>query len=253
MKNKENLIKLNIQNLTSLWQEASQFDNSFIENTSFKYSAIENSNWPNRLWFNNYLKPESILFAKEKIFTKFPNLIIPYWDIFEKKTTFLLDQNGFVTLFEQIGMSLKTSNLFKEKKEVNITRVSTKNDSILWSKLFKLSFGYEIRPNILMNTNNKINYYIAYHKGKSIGTAITYQTDTVTGIHAMGIIPEARRKGFANELMKILINISIREKSEYITLQASEMGKGLYLKLGFEELFVIKNYALQHKKHSFCR
>lgn len=247
MKNKEDLIKLNIHNLTSLWQEASLFDSSFNENTLFKYSVIENSNWPNRLWFNHYLKPEPVLIAKEKVFSKFPNLIIPYWDIFDNNSNQLLDQNGFVPLFEQIGMSLKTNNLFEEKKEVSIARVSTKNDSILWTRLFKLSFGYEISPNILANTYKKINYYIPYHKEKPIGTAIIYQTDAVAGIHALGIIPEARKKGFANELMKILINISIREKSKYITLQASDMGKGLYLNLGFEEQFVIKNYALQQR------
>ncbi|WP_025743842.1 GNAT family N-acetyltransferase [Aquimarina pacifica] len=248
MKSKQHLIKLNIQNLTSLWKEASIYNNSFVENNLFKYAAIENRNWPNRLWFSNTPEQDTLLLAKDKVFSKFPDLIIPYWDIPEHDLTPLFKQNGFVTLFEQIGMSLKTNSLFEEKKEVSITRVSTKSDSILWSTLFKLSFGYEIHPNILTNTHRKINFYIAYHKGKSIGTAITYQTNTVTGIHGVGIIPNGRRKGIANELMKILINISIRKKSKYITLQASDMGKGLYIKLGFEEQFLIKNYALQQRR-----
>lgn len=244
MKNKEDLIKLNIQNLTSLWQEASQYNNSFVENTLFNYSANEKSNWPSRLWFKNNLNQETVLLAKDNVFSKFPNLIIPYWNIFENNSISVLEENGFKKLFEQIGMSLKVKKIFDEQNVLSISLVSSISDSILWCNLFKSSFGYEIHPNILINTHRKINYYIVYHNRKAIGTSITYKTDIVTGIHAIGIIPEARRKGLANELMKVLINIAIRENSEYITLQASDMGKGLYLKLGFEEQFVIKNYVL---------
>jgi len=244
MKNEKHLTKLNINNLTSLWQEASLCNNSFTTTPLFNYSAIKNMNWPNRLWFNNDLEQEAVLWAKNKVFSDFPNLITSYWDIYGSNANQLLEQNGFVKIFEQIGMSLKINKSFEEKENLKINLISTKDDAIIWSKLFKLSFGYEIHPNIIINTHKNINYYITYYQGKSIGTAITYQTDKVTGIHAIGIIPEGRRKGLANELMKCLLNISIKNKSEYVTLQASDMGRDLYLKLGFNEQFLIKNYKL---------
>ncbi|MGF6846006.1 putative acetyltransferase [Chitinophaga sp. W3I9] len=60
------------------------------------------------------------------------------------------------------------------------------------------------------------------------------------------MIPEARRKGFANEIMAFVLNESLALNARYATLQASQMGKGIYLDMGFEEQFVIRNYAV-HK------
>ncbi len=54
-----------------------------------------------------------------------------------------------------------------------------------------------------------------------------------------------RKRGFAEQIMKRLTNMAVENGSEYVTLQASDMGKNIYLQLGFEEQFVIKNYFLQ--------
>ncbi len=54
-----------------------------------------------------------------------------------------------------------------------------------------------------------------------------------------------RRKGYAEQIMKLLINIATEEGVDYMTLQASDMSKNLYLKLGFEEQFTIKNFKIQ--------
>lgn len=244
MKNKSTLINQNIRNLTSLWEEASKFNNSFSRSSLFNYSAVENLNWPNRLWFNQEFNQENISQVKNEVLSNFPNLVVTCWDTKGSTTSPLLEQNGFIKLFEQIGMSLKLSQPFEEQSDLKINLVSNKNEAITWSKLFTPTFGYEIHPNILINTFKNINYYIAYFENKAIGTAITYQTDNITGIHAMGIIPEERRKGFANKLMKTLLDMAIKNKSDYVTLQASDMGKDLYLKLGFIEQFKIKNYRL---------
>ena len=52
MKETTNLIQANIENLTSLWQTASEPINSYFKETKFDYSLIEYSEWPNRLWFH---------------------------------------------------------------------------------------------------------------------------------------------------------------------------------------------------------
>lgn len=137
---KSNLINQNIQNLTSLRQEASLFSNSFIRSSLFNYAAIEDMNWPNRLWFNKDFDQETILLVKNKIFSNFPNLIIPYWDIYDSNSNQLLEQNGFIKLFEQIGMSLKLRDSFEVQTGLKIIIVSTKDEAITWCKLFKSAF-----------------------------------------------------------------------------------------------------------------
>lgn len=236
------IITSNIKNLTSLWQTVSEPFNSYFNETDFDYSVIENSEWPNRLWFNQDINKDIITLAKDKIITTSKNLTIPYWDIYNSNSFEILHQNGFKLKFEQIGMSLKTPHIFSELNTLKLKKVSSEKEVELWSSLFSKSFGYYINP-ILLNNKN-INFYIAYNKNEAVGTGILYTTNNISGIHSVGIIPEQRRKGYAEQIMKLLINKSIDINSQYITLQSSNMGKGLYLKLGFEEQFVIKNYSL---------
>ena len=245
MKNTQTIAKLNIENLTSLWATASEFNHSFIANPQFSYSVIEASNWPNRLWFNNDLDLEMVLNAKDQVLSKHPNLIVPYWGIYENHSYQLLEKNGFTKLFEQVGMSLKIADSFDGLCNINLEPIVTLDQANNWCSLFEMSFGYRILPDILLTTNETIGYFTVYYQNKAVGTAITYQTGNVMGVHAIGIIPEARRKGLAHQLMIILLNLSIKQGCEYVTLQASNMGKGLYLKLGFEEQFTIKNYSLK--------
>jgi len=239
------IIKSNIENLTSLWQTVSEPFNSFFSETDFNYSFIKNSEWPNRLWFNQEINNDIIILAKDKIIATSPSLTIPYWDIYDSNSFKILQQNGFSLKFEQIGMSLKTPKKITQLNTLNLKKVSTEKEAELWSTIFSKSFGYYINPILLKN--KRTNFYIAYHKNEAVGTAILHTTNNVSGIHSLGILPNQRRKGYAEQIMKLLINKSVEINSDYITLQSSNMGKGLYLKLGFEEQFVIKNYALQQR------
>ena len=47
--------------------------------------------------------------------------------------------------------------------------------------------------------------------------------------------PEHRKKGYATKALNFLIEESKRQNLSYLELSASEMGKPLYLKLGFQE------------------
>ena len=244
MNNTSNLIYQNINNLTSLWEEVSQVNNSLVQTDLYNYIAVENSDWPNRVWFHRDPDEQSLLFVKSTLFARFPRLTLPYWDIYESDTSSRIEQNGFVKRFEQTAMCLRFDAVFDVRGVLAVELVSSLEQAKLWSRLFALSFGYEIQADLLFAALARVCCYIAYFEGEAVGTAITYQTGNVTGIHSVGIIPEGRRKGLANELMKVLLNVAIENKSEYATLQASDMGKLMYQNLGFEEQFVIKNYVL---------
>jgi len=240
-----NNIKSNIQNLTSLWQSVSEPFDSYFSEPDFNYGLIKNSEWPNRLWFDQDINKEKIVLAKEKIASFSTKITIPYWDIYNSNSYEILEQNGFVLKFEQIGMSLKRNHVFTEFNSLSLKQVCTQKEAELWSVLFSKSFGYFINPIILSKSQENTRYYIAYHKDEAVGTGILHTVNNVSGIHSVGIIPEQRRKGFAEQIMQALINKSIKINCDCITLQASDMGKGLYLKLGFQKQFIIKNYVLQ--------
>ena len=248
MKETTNLINANIKNLTSLWKTVGISFDSYFKTPDFEYCEIKNSEWPNRIWLHQSITQDTIVQIKEKLATTPSNITLPIWSIYNKNQDPILELNGFNLKFEQVGMSLKLDKLFDIKSDVKIQLVTNNSEAKLWSELFLKSFGYVISFETIFKTLKEINYYIAYHGGLAVGTAILHRTNNIMGIHAVGIPPQMRRRGYAKQIMKLLINIAFENQNEYITLQASEMGKNLYLNLGFEEQFLIKNYTLQGVK-----
>lgn len=240
-----NRVKSNIDNLTSLWRTVSEPDNGYINAEEFDSCVIKYSEWPNKLWFNHEIKQGMVKVARERLLSLPVRLTLPYWDIYKSNSYELLEQNGFKLKFEQLGMSLKLQHSFTESRVLKIREISNVEEAVLWSDLFSKSFGYFISPLLIRRSYGNTTFYLAYHENEAVGTGILHTTNNVTGIHSVGVIPEHRRKGFADKIMKLLINQSIILKSEYATLQASNMGKGLYSKLGFETHFGIRNYVLQ--------
>jgi len=77
-----------------------------------------------------------------------------------------------------------------------------------------------------------------------IGTALLYISNGIAGVHSVGVIPAMRKMGFAEEIMKMLINMSIAGDASFCVLQASKMGIGIYTRLGFKEDFLFTHYHL---------
>lgn len=239
-----NLITANIENLTTLWKAASIPFNAYFENPFFNHCEVKDSDWPNRLWFNNDLSQDDINMAIENSSVNLANLKFPYWDIYNSNSFELMEKNGFKLLSEQVGMSLKLEKPFTVPDDINVKAVSNDAEAKLWAELYPKGFGYRISKEIVIKTYTEINYYLAYYQNQPAGTAIVWNTKGISGIHGVGVVPEMRRKGLAKGIMNFLLNNSIESNAEYATLQSSPMGKNIYLKLGFEEQFVIKNYGI---------
>ncbi|MBL6449404.1 GNAT family N-acetyltransferase [Fulvivirga sp. 29W222] len=242
---KEELINQNIENLISLWQTVSEKTNFQKSEEGFEYSMIPYSEWPNRLWFHQAPDEKTVAKAKEILLSSSKNITIPYWDIYANEAHQLLECNGFEVRFEQIGMSLKLTQSYDAPQNLELKKVRNGKEAQLWEKLFQQAFGYQISHKLLQQDYESTDFIIAYHNESPVGTAVLHHpSGDIIGIHAMGIIPEARRQGYAEQLMKIILNHSIEHGFKFATLQASAMGKGIYIRLGFEEQFLMKNYTL---------
>ncbi|WP_257666886.1 GNAT family N-acetyltransferase [Parapedobacter tibetensis] len=234
----------NIDNLVSFWRAAATPFQAYFKTPDFHYCRLDHSDWPNRLWFDQEPKQDSIEAAFHFISKSEIPLTIPYWDVYQSDSYHELEKKGFKIASEQVGMALKLNQLFPLKNNITIKSVSTPVEEKIWAGIYPESFGYRISRDILANTRKEITYYLIYGETEPIGTAMAYSNNTVYGIHGVGVIPRMRRKGFAEEIMKMLLNQSFNLGYDYACLQASAMGKGLYEKLGFEEQFAMKNYIL---------
>lgn len=239
------IIQKNFANLTSLWQEVSQPYDAVFHQPEFSYSFIKDAAWPNRLWFHQEVTALVLKQAKERLQNLPQPMVIPSVELFEGRSEKLFAQQGFRVLFEQIGMSLKLNEPFETGEKLALKRVTQANEAKLWSQLFEQAFGYQILPDLLMTSPVHAHFFTVYNaKQQAVGTALWYQTDDIVGLHAIGVVPAMRRKGYAEAIMKQLLNQAINEDLQVATLQASMMGKGLYQKLGFVEDFAMKNYVL---------
>ena len=242
------LINANIHNLTSLWSTVGKQVGAFSEDHTFSKVSTHKGQWPNKLWTFQPLDQVKISQAKSIMQASPVKLSMPYWSHKGTDGFQLLDKEGFVLSSEQIGMSLKSDKAFSSTAGFTLEKVTDERSAYQWSSLFKLAFGYEIHHALLLPAHDKVEFLIASYQEEHIGTGILHFTDNkVAGIHSMGILPTQRRKGFAEMMMKEMLNKALSRGCEYSTLQASAMGKGLYLKLGFQEQFTQYNFEMAKK------
>jgi ribosomal protein S18 acetylase RimI-like enzyme len=243
MKN-TSLIEDNINNLTGLWRTVGIPFASYHKNDASEYCKIENSGWPNKLWFRHDITEND---AEKAIETMKSNsgLVLPYFDIFRTNSYEILEAKGLIKKTEQVAMALKLDQKFEQQNNLSFKRVLNDEDAKTWADIYPDAFGYIISKEILIQNNENIHFYLFSLENQPIGTCMLFQTGNNIGIHGVGVIPEMRRKGFAEEIMKFALNMVIDSNLEYALLQASAMGKDIYTRLGFQDLFVIRNYVLK--------
>lgn len=242
MKQPSDIIQANLNNLTSLWKTVGISFNAYVETPAFNYCRIENSDWPNRLWFNNDIAPDTLQTALDTIGEG--KITIPYWDLYNSGADEYILAKGGVKAHEQAGMSMKLDRPFSGENNLTYIRVTDKAQAAAWAALYPQAFGYRISAEILMNTYHDLRFYLAFYKDEPAGTAILHTRNGIAGIHGVGVPPAMRNKGLAREIMVFVLNEAIALNATHATLQASKMGIGIYLKLGFEELFQIRNYRM---------
>ncbi len=239
------LIKANINNLTSLWLTGGQLAGQYIEECGYQVSISEVGEWPNKLWFNKAIDRQTLHDIQLK--WNLDGVSLPIWGKDLAKQERLLKASGFEEKLTQVAMSMDLTHAPEHVDRVVIQKVTSEQIAETWSRLFQESFGYEISAETVIKTIGSIEYFIGKHDGVPVGTAVLFiDQHGIAGIHSMGVIPTQRRKGYAEELLIHMLNIARMKGANYATLQASEMGKGLYLKTGFKEDFTIKTF-IKHK------
>lgn len=230
----------NIENLTNLWRYASKKVGDYEKIKGYEVGFIAESEWPNRLWFSSRL---DIPVFTEIIHQNSSPLTITTWGEHLSDNQEILTTMGLDLKLEQYAMSLELAHIPKSNDRVSIQLVTDFEAAVKWSNAFIDAFGYTLSVDTVMKTKDSVNYYLGLYKGEPIGTvALFSHQPRVTGIHSMGILPTMRRRGFAEDLLIQVLNVAQHKGAEYATLQSSSMGKGLYLKLGFQEHFLIKSF-----------
>src|SRR5262249_44531774 len=90
-----------------------------------------------------------------------------------------------------------------------------------------------------------IHYYLARLDGEPVATAMLAQAAGVAGIYGVATIERARRRGIGTAVTLAPL-LDARDRG-YVAgvLQSSEMGYGVYARMGFTEQFRYHSYRFQ--------
>ncbi|MEM9364338.1 MAG: GNAT family N-acetyltransferase [Bacteroidota bacterium] len=238
-----NTTQLNIHNLGQLWEIAGKASDGFKKDDGYFVSMAEKGEWPNRIWVTETLSEETIANIASEMKTNEP-ITFSHFNETEIETV-LLQEHGFELKSEQYGMSLPLSSKFEVEKTLELERVSSSENAKLWSQAFYDAFQYEISSDTIVKAMEDIPFFLVKNEGTLVGTLILFATDKVLGIHSLGILPTQRKRGYAKEIMHHVLNRAIEDHYDLATLQASEMAKNMYAKMGFTFDFMMKNYRLK--------
>ena len=240
-----NLINANIDNITQLWTTVGMKTATFHSEKNIEYCTINDSEWPNRLWFTGSFNVSIIERAREILLRSKVPMKVSSWHNSDFSDELFVQYN-FAQISEQTGMSVKLTSEYESDPGIELRKVSTQQQATLWAELFIHSFGYKISQKVIVQSSAEVNYFVCYCNNSPVGVCLLYHNNSqIIGIHAMGIIPEMRRRGFAEEILRKILTNSKYLGFSYAVLQASKTGKPLYHKYGFTEEFTMKNYQLK--------
>lgn len=110
------------------------------------------------------------------------------------------------------------------------------------NKVFEREDGYRAGRMLLKDRN--IKFFAVEEAGHIVSTAMLCLDDRRenAGIHNVTTLPEFRRRGNAEALVRHMVAGALDHGSPLLSLQASEMGKLVYSKIGFETVSTIRMY-----------
>jgi GNAT superfamily N-acetyltransferase len=238
-----NTTVLNIDNLTQLWSLAGETFHGYHNHTGIHTSTIENSQWPNRIWTDAVLSEKSLQKIEAQMKSN-KGMTFSNFNLDSLRSP-SINRAGLSLKSIQYGMSLPLVTAFETQRKIELVRVAHDLEAETWSNTFYRAFQYRISPETLLKTASKIPYFLVYHGKQLVGTVIMYTTGKTLGVHALGIDPDHRKQGYATEIMHHVLNIGLAQGASLATLQASEMAKNMYLKMGFSHDFLMENYELE--------
>jgi ribosomal protein S18 acetylase RimI-like enzyme len=150
---------------------------------------------------------------------------------------------GFNKVYAQTGMALDLAQLdFQTDQRVRV--VDSEPELMQWLLVAKAAFGKERHPALFKRfmKENDVVLYAGYLQDRLVATTMLYMKSAVAGIHLVGTLPECRGLGFATALTGTALRDARNRGCAIGALQASAMGKNVYLQIGFKEYGEISHW-----------
>ncbi len=246
----ENILYQNINNLTTLWKEAVTPNGKYTFENKLHLAVCHNSEWPNRLWSNDFLNENLLNNAVDLIEETIENINLSIFLPLNKGNNTdiqnLQNDGHFITLSKQYGMFLELKEFDFKDSVIKFHKVTNEKDALVWEENFKATFNYRIISDQILLSFKGYNCFLIMIKNQIIGCCMCLALNSeYIGFHSFAIHPKFQRKGLGTITMKAFLNESVKNGFKYIVLQSSEKGHILYKQLGFNDQFLMLNLGLQ--------
>lgn len=195
--------------------------------------------WPNSVIGNPPETDYPVIIQKIEKGTLPPFLTLPTNSVQNHLPFFR--QHYLREIFRWEGMFLFKNNFTpytKKPDNYNIKQVSNIQGLYDWTSIVlpvmlpnksfpeKLLNGLISQPEVLLLTG--------YYNNQPVSSGMSFIHNNVSGIYFIATLPEYRGKGFASALVTKLISENFENGAKEVILHASDVGKYIYLNLGFE-------------------
>jgi GNAT superfamily N-acetyltransferase len=279
-----NLEKHNIDNLCAFWESTGsalhagclQISNTWPNKFWFNFDYLNDDN-------DDHQQDSVVNILKDVNKVIRDGSMCPAWGKIEqtrKEIEDILCSLGCEYRFQQTlmhkAMSEYTPTSVNRDQSFVVSRAQSQDDIQKFCEVCSLCFGYHIDLESMINAAQNPNTHIlvGYHgDGIPVATSVLFQTGNTIGIFQVGVLPSYRRQGIARNLMLQVLDIgneifegylqmmsegcesdnsvlkdqmrSCSRENCYMTLQAGDSAKELYLSLGFKERFAYRNFILK--------
>lgn len=202
---------------------------------------------------------KKLVSIKKKIkLGKYPNRICTGPLTKPKNFPKYLEEEGFKLDFNTSGMAIDFKDICTSNKElpinteliiVNNSNLAFDYSKVLCTELFKndsdqfVNNFSDIVKALLVNKKYKLFAALSY--GYVVSTAILYFNDGIAGIYYVATENGYEGKGLAYSVVKMALLYAKEKGYTFAVLQATDLGKILYSKIGFKQYSVLGRYKLE--------
>lgn len=166
-----------------------------------------------------------------------------------------LVKHGFVAWAEPPGMAMDLACLAEDvamPAGLRIERVGDLEQLHTWCHA--LVAGFELPDSFAepfygwfgalgLSAASPALHYLGWLEEKPVATSTLFLAGGVAGIYCVGTVPQARQRGIGTAVTYAALREAQSRGYRVSILQASEMGYGVYRKLGFSERFRFEEYG----------
>lgn len=183
---------------------------------------------------------------QEAIYIHKPELIGYTEEMMSGNMGDMLARLGYKDPKEQTGMVYNLSGALCFQEDPHVREIS---QEYLWewaevtAAAFPKKSEYDIFEKIMEQKAESCHFLAYIEEEKILGTVCTYIKYPNAGIHEVGVLPGYKGKGIGRKMIETAVMQCKKADMEWVSLQASAEGRGLYEKVGFQPVSRIMTWC----------